>query len=110
MSSCYSIFSSTGCILSYSQSIKFFLESSKGIYCIFIPFYLAVFSSVFSLLFFHPDILGNADNLIFADPLSTPDHIVPEFYFLGLFYILRCIAFKLLGIICIVVFVMYLVY
>ena len=35
----YSLFSSSGCILSYSQSIKFFLESSKGIYCIFLSNY-----------------------------------------------------------------------
>ena len=53
------------------------------------------------MLFFHPDIHGNANNLIVANPLTTPDHIVPEFYFLVLFYILRCIAFKFLGIICI---------
>ena len=33
------LFSSSGCILSYSQSIKFFLESSKGIYVIFLSNY-----------------------------------------------------------------------
>ena len=33
------IFSSSGCILSYSQSMKYFLESSKGIYCIFLSNY-----------------------------------------------------------------------
>ena len=35
----YGLYSNSGCILSYSQSIKFFLESSKGIYCIFLSNY-----------------------------------------------------------------------
>ena len=63
--------------------------------------YFILSSYFYILLFFHPDILGNADNLIVANPLSTPDHIIPELYFLILFYLLRCIAFKFLGIICI---------
>jgi len=61
----------------------------------FIFFYLFVF------LFFHPDILGNADNSIVANPLSTPDHTIPELHFLVIFYLLRCIAYKFLGIICV---------
>lgn len=36
----YSLFSGIGCILSYSQFIKYYLESSKGIYCIFIANYI----------------------------------------------------------------------
>ena len=56
---------------------------------------------------YHSDIIGNADNLIFANPLSTPNHIVPEFYFLVYFYILRSISYKKLGIIYIVAFMIY---
>jgi ubiquinol-cytochrome c reductase cytochrome b subunit len=42
---------------------------------------------VFSMLvFFYPDLLGHPDNLIPANPYSTPQHIVPEWYFLGICY------------------------
>ena len=73
--------------------------------CLYI--YIILFS--FLLLYSHPDILGNSDNLIFANPLSTPNHIVPELYFLVLFYILRNISYKKLGIICIGIFMVYFV-
>jgi ubiquinol-cytochrome c reductase cytochrome b subunit len=34
------------------------------------------------LVFFYPEVLGHPDNLIPANPYSTPTHIVPEWYFL----------------------------
>jgi ubiquinol-cytochrome c reductase cytochrome b subunit len=34
------------------------------------------------LVFFEPNLLGHPDNYIRANPLSTPAHIVPEWYFL----------------------------
>ena len=43
--------------------------------------------------------LGHSLNYILASPLITPDHIVPEWYFLGLYGILRAIPNKLFGII-----------
>jgi quinol-cytochrome oxidoreductase complex cytochrome b subunit len=55
--------------------------------------------------FFAPDIFGHADNYIQANPLVTPPHIVPEWYFLPFYAILRAIDFnfildsKLLGVI-----------
>ena len=55
--------------------------------------------------FFAPDILGHPDNYIQANPLVTPPHIVPEWYFLPFYAILRAIDFnfildsKLLGVI-----------
>jgi len=55
--------------------------------------------------FFAPDILGHSDNYIMANPLVTPPHIVPEWYFLPFYAILRAIDFnfiidsKLLGVI-----------
>ena len=55
--------------------------------------------------FFAPDIFGHSDNYIMANPLVTPPHIVPEWYFLPFYAILRAIDFnfiidsKLLGVI-----------
>jgi len=42
--------------------------------------------------------LGHSANYILASPLITPEHIVPEWYFLGLYAILRAIPNKLFGI------------
>ncbi len=40
-------------------------------------------------VFFAPDLFGEPDNYIVANPLSTPAHIVPEWYFLPFYAILR---------------------
>lgn len=50
-------------------------------------------------IFFNPNSLGHPDNYIPADPLKTPTHIVPEWYFLPFYAILRAIPNKLLGVI-----------
>jgi len=50
-------------------------------------------------IFFLPDYLGHSDNFIEANPLVTPPHIVPEWYFLPLYAILRAIPDKLGGVI-----------
>ncbi|HWU95197.1 MAG TPA: cytochrome b/b6, partial [Sphingomonas sp.] len=63
----------------------------------FHPYYTAkdglgvvVFLILFSvLIFFAPDYLGHPDNYIPANPLSTPAHIVPEWYFWPFYAILR---------------------
>jgi ubiquinol-cytochrome c reductase cytochrome b subunit len=53
-------------------------------------FGLAVFLVIYSaVLFFLPNALGHADNYIPANPLSTPAHIVPEWYFWPFYAILR---------------------
>ncbi len=57
---------------------------------------LIVFST---FLYFYPNTLNHADNYIPADPLSTPAHIVPEWYFLPFYAILRSIPHKLGGVI-----------
>jgi len=49
-------------------------------------------------VFFLPDYLGHADNYIEANPLVTPPHIVPEWYFLPFYAILRAIPSKLGGV------------
>ncbi|MEM7723453.1 MAG: cytochrome b, partial [Pseudomonadota bacterium] len=41
------------------------------------------------IVFFMPNFLGHPDNYIEANPLATPAHIVPEWYFLPFYAILR---------------------
>jgi ubiquinol-cytochrome c reductase cytochrome b subunit len=48
--------------------------------------------------FFTPIALGHPDNSIHANPLTTPAHIVPEWYFLALYAILRSIPNKQSGV------------
>lgn len=50
------------------------------------------------MVFFAPDYLGHPDNYIPANPLVTPAHIVPEWYFLPFYAILRAIPIKELGV------------
>jgi ubiquinol-cytochrome c reductase cytochrome b subunit len=58
-----------------------------------------IFLFVFSVLvFFYPNLLGHSDNYIPANPLVTPAHIVPEWYFLPFYAILRSIPDKLGGV------------
>ena len=69
----------------------------------FHPFYTikdafgaGVFFFVFALfLFYMPNALGHPDNYIPADPMVTPDSIVPEWYFLPFYAILRSITFDI---------------
>jgi len=62
-------------------------------------FALAVFVILFSwFVFFAPDYLGHADNYNQANPLVTPTHIVPEWYFLPFYAILRAVPSKLGGV------------
>jgi len=49
--------------------------------------------------FFSPNFMGDAANYIEANPLVTPTHIVPEWYFLPFYAILRAIPDKLGGVI-----------
>ncbi|WP_417622290.1 cytochrome b [Parasphingorhabdus sp.] len=49
-----------------------------------------------ALMFFLPNALGHADNYIPANPLSTPAHIVPEWYFWPWYAILRAFTFDFL--------------
>nr|YP_010463148.1 cytochrome b [Chaetodon modestus]UUJ37655.1 cytochrome b [Chaetodon modestus] len=51
-----------------------------------------------SLAFFSPNLLGDPDNFIPANPLVTPPHIKPEWYFLFAYAILRSIPNKLGGV------------
>nr|UPM52036.1 cytochrome b [Potamogale velox] len=58
----------------------------------------ALLISLISLALFSPDLLGDPDNYSPANPLNTPPHIKPEWYFLFAYAILRSIPNKLGGV------------
>ena len=63
-------------------------------------FALLIFVIIFAgFVFFSPNILGHPDNYIPANPLITPTHIVPEWYLLPFYAILRSVPDKLGGVI-----------
>lgn len=63
-------------------------------------FGLGVFGFVWAyFIFFNPNFFGEPDNYIPANPLVTPPHIVPEWYFLPFYAILRSIPNKFLGVV-----------
>lgn len=76
----------------------------------FFPYYvvkdlygIVLFLLFFScFLFFAPNLLGHPDNYIPANPMVTPAHIVPEWYFLPFYAILRAIPDKLMGVVALV--------
>jgi quinol-cytochrome oxidoreductase complex cytochrome b subunit len=73
----------------------YFLAKDVFAFCCFLIFF-AVF-----LLYF-PNILNHSDNYINANPLETPAHVVPEWYFLPYYAILRSIPHKTGGILAMV--------
>ena len=59
-------------------------------------FAMVVFLAVFAyFVFYIPNFLGHPDNYIEANPLKTPAHIVPEWYFLPFYAILRAVTFNI---------------
>lgn len=54
-------------------------------------------SALLFIVFFYPSVLGEADNFIPANPIVTPPHIVPEWYFLFAYTVLRGVPSKLGG-------------
>ena len=73
----------------------------------FAPYYLfkdliTIFIFIIGLsifVFFMPNVLGDSENYIMANPMQTPAAIVPEWYLLPFYAILRSIPNKLLGVI-----------
>jgi len=66
-------------------------------------FFLAVFLLLYAwFVFFLPNYLLHSDNYIQANPSVTPTHIVPEWYYLPFYAILRSIPNKLLGVVALV--------
>jgi ubiquinol-cytochrome c reductase cytochrome b/c1 subunit len=66
------------------------MKDGFGVIC-----FMVIFTA---FAFFAPDYLGHPDNYIPADPLVTPAHIVPEWYFLPFYAILRAVPDKLGGV------------
>jgi ubiquinol-cytochrome c reductase cytochrome b/c1 subunit len=62
-------------------------------------FLMVVFCILFAwFVFYMPNYLGHPDNYIMANPAVTPTHIVPEWYYLPFYAILRAIPDKLMGV------------
>ncbi len=76
-------------------------------YIQFTPYYtikdvlgIILFWMFFSFfLYYAPNYLGHPDNYIKANPMVTPGHIVPEWYFLPFYGILRSVPDKLTGVV-----------
>ena len=63
-------------------------------------FVWTIFFFIFGVfVFFYPNVLGHSDNYIPANPLVTPASIVPEFYLLPFYAILRSVPDKLGGVV-----------
>ena len=69
----------------------FYIKDIFGIICILYLFIWVVRG--------HPNMFGHPDNYILANPMVTPAHIVPEWYFLPFYAILRSLPDKLGGVI-----------
>jgi ubiquinol-cytochrome c reductase cytochrome b subunit len=66
-------------------------------------FYMVLFFIVFlGFVFYAPNFFGNPDNYIQANPLVTPTDIVPEWYLLPFYAMLRAIPSKLIGVLVLV--------
>nr|ABN15057.1 cytochrome b [Fukomys sp. PAVD-2007] len=71
--------------------------------------FLFVLVILLALVLFSPDLLGDPDNYTPANPLNTPPHIKPEWYFLFAYAILRSIPNKLGGVLALVLSIMILI-
>lgn len=60
---------------------------------------MILFLIFFIFIFYYPNTLGHPDNYIEANPMKTPLHIVPEWYFLPFYAILRSIPNKIGGVV-----------
>nr|YP_010508089.1 apocytochrome b [Phytophthora pseudotsugae]UXG56435.1 apocytochrome b [Phytophthora pseudotsugae] len=69
----------------------FYTKDLFGLMLLFLVFFI--------FIFYYPNTLGHPDNYIEANPMKTPLHIVPEWYFLPFYAILRAIPNKIGGVI-----------
>jgi len=105
-----------GCIILVHIALLHSFSSSNPLTnnnSILIPFFIYFFkdcsiSYVIPLfisfyLFWEPDIFGNCDNLELANPLSTPNHILPEWYFWIYYCCLRAFPNKTMGVIIVLI-------
>nr|CAA39741.1 cytochrome b [Stenella attenuata] len=71
---------------------------------------LLLILTLLALTLFTPDLLGDPDNYTPANPLSTPAHIKPEWYFLFAYAILRSIPNKLAGVLALLLSILVLIF
>jgi ubiquinol-cytochrome c reductase cytochrome b subunit len=67
--------------------------------------FICVFFALFSLYCFKPMVVTDYEQAIEANPFVTPLHIVPEWYFLPVYAVVRSVPKKLGGVVCLVLFV-----
>lgn len=72
------------------EFFPYFVSKDSMVIIIFLMIYIY-------LVLVEPDMLSHPDNYIDANPCVTPSHIVPEWYFLCMYAILRCIPSKVGG-------------
>ena len=93
-----------GCIILIHLFIIHLFSSINSLFnsysSLLIPFFSIIFNDLYiyfiinwllfsNLLFYDLDLFGNIDNLIFANSILTPDHILPEWYYLIFYCCLR---------------------
>nr|YP_009318496.1 cytochrome b [Pycnophyes kielensis]APA17403.1 cytochrome b [Pycnophyes kielensis] len=71
--------------------VFFMLKDAVGIFFFLLFFFMIVLK--------YPNALGDCENFFYADPMSTPAHIKPEWYFLWAYAILRSIPSKVGGVV-----------
>nr|ABU68736.1 cytochrome b [Centronycteris centralis] len=71
--------------------------------------FMLMLTTLLTLVLFTPDMLGDPDNYTPANPLNTPPHIKPEWYFLFAYAILRSIPNKLGGVLALVLSILFLI-
>jgi len=76
--------------IDYTRFYPYFFLKDLFSFLAFLTFYLFI-------VFFYPNLFGHPDNYVKANPLVTPSHIVPEWYFLPFYAILKSIPNKLAG-------------
>ena len=79
---------------SYNQYINFYpYFYIKDLFALFVVLFFFIF-----VICYYPNMFGHPDNYIPANPMVTPAHIVPEWYFLPYYAILRSVPDKLGGV------------
>lgn len=61
--------------------------------------FIVLFYFIIFVVSYYPNVFGHPDNYIIANPMVTPSHIVPEWYFLPFYAILRSVPDKMGGVI-----------
>jgi len=79
----------------YTRFFPYFYLKDLSTFLFFILFYLTI-------VFYAPNMFGHSDNYIRASALVTPAHIVPEWYFLPFYAMLKSFPSKLGGAICMI--------